>query len=810
MKQIAVLIVTISVLLAGSADAQGQDPAPVEPNALLADEFARAALSVLALPQSGEDGHPMVLAAILLDQALELDPSNSQLWTFRVELAQTMGDIEAQEAALRGYLATGADDDKAQYDLLLLRLSKHQTLDEQYRALEQLLDSDGARRLSDPLRSRLASFAASLAQELVDPRAQARWVVESARLDPANAEAAAMLLGLVIERGGDSLRQGTARINVVRASPMDPWARLGLADALASEAAYERAIQQYQLVDNWIGSSPFVIGDKVFRELLPVDVYRSWLTALATTGNDPLVLQIIGALEEYYLAYHEALDSAEAQGVDVSQAPALPEQLPWEFELIRLAVLDGPSDTDAAAASLARIQQAVGGDTGPTPGELALWASVFGPDLALAQTLAEALPEGSAEKPIALGWLAARRGEAEAAEQWLRPLEATDAMAAAGLVLVDELDDAGRARAWTEVMHRAPADWSAIAAGRRLSRDGRAVPPSRVGQALLERMTKFPESLWLADLDRNPWIDARLRIRPARFNHLDPVNAEITIWNTSRFPIAIGESEVVRPRAILQITASVNGQPVPPLSPIVIDLGRKLTLDAGERMILDTRLDFHQFGLLRSVNPGAGVLFDVRLIVNPVVGPTGAFIPAATGGVSTVRDCIGQGVPPNAERIEGWLAQLDSNEARTRFSAIARLAGLNRERMPELITDAIDQSVRAAITEHYPRWDELSQAWAVMFLSDAENAASIYGPIASDLVRQSDSERVWLAYLVRQVSDPDSPMIGEAIRRQDLARVASFAETWRRALREARAEQERRQREFEEQQRLQQQGGNGP
>lgn len=819
MKHLPTLFAAV-LLFAGAAwPAHAQPAEPETIDVLLADEFARAALSLLALPQTSDNDYPQPLAVTLLDKAVALDPTNPQLWTFRRELAEQMGDPEAQERALVGYLATGVDDDKAQYDLLRIRLARHQTLDEQYRALNQLLESQGSRRLSDPLRSRLASYAASLAQELVDPQAQAKWVVEAARLDPANAEAAQMLLELVTERGGDPLRQGTALINVVRASPMDPWTRLELAQILAQQGAYDRAAQQFQIIDHWIGSTPVAVGDKVFRVLMPTPAYSAWLMTLSATGNDPLVLQIVTALDEYYTAYAEARAQAQEAGADLSEVPELPAALPIELELIRLAVLDGPSDTDAAAGSLQRIQALLApagdGDAEPAPsGRLALIAAVFGPDLDQAKQLADALPEDAAEKPLALGWVAARRGEQDSARSLLAPLAEENPLAAAGLALVDADDDADRARRFQDVLHRDPGSLAALAAGRHLTRDGRDAGPSRVGLALTERMSKFPESLWLVDLDRTPWLDARLRIRPARFNHLEPIAAEITLWNTTRFPIAIGDDKVIRPRAILNVSASISGQPIPPLAPIVVDLGRKLTLGPGERLIIDTRVDYHQFGTLRALNPGRGILFDTRLIVNPVVGQGGTFIPAATGGVSTVRDCIVQGAPPNAETIDGWITALDADNPRARLSAAARLAELDRDQLPAIVTRELQTRLNEVMAQRLAQWDERRQAWAILFMRNADDANSTYGGIAADFVQQSDSELVWLAYLARQVIDPDSAMLGKAIQRQDLPRASAFAETYRRALREAvvaREQFEQEQAEYERQQRLlqeqQQQGG---
>ena len=702
-----------------------------------------------------------------------------------------------------GYLRTGVEDEKAQYDLIRLRLAKRQTFDEQYRALEQLLDSNGARRLSDPLRSRLASYAASLAEELADPDAQARWVVEAARLDPANPEAAGMLLGMVIDRGGDTLRQGTARINVVRANPLDPQARIDLAKTLASEGAYERAAQQFQVVDRWLSISPVVVGDLVFRELLPLATYRPWLIALVASGDNATALQITEVLDEYLGLYHETA----GQAADAASLTPLPEKLPTELELIRLAILDGPSDGDAAAASFGRIEaDMLLAPDEQTAGRLAMLAAVFGPDLGRAQAMAQTLAEDDPNKPLALGWVAARRGDSELANMHLAPLAQAgqDLMAACGLLLLSGDDAVGRARRYQEIVHAAPGSLAALAAIRQLSRDGRSVAPTRTGQALLDRMTKFSESLWLVDVDQNPWLDARLRIHPARFGHLDPVAAEITLWNTARFPITIGDTAFVRPHAIVQITATANGQALPPAGPIIINLGRWFTLGPGERVTIDTRLDYHQFGELRALNPGYGILFDARLIVNPQLGRTGQYAPAHNGSLSIVRNCIIQGSPPSEATIESWLGDIESVDLHTRYEAIARVALLNRAGLPGLLTAPLENRLRETMTAKLDAWDEKTAAWAILYTRNTEAPESTYGPIVTDWVRQSDSELVWLAYLARQIRDPESPMLRSAIQRQDLAVVATFADSFRVVLREAAIRREQTQREMEEAQRLQQ------
>jgi len=807
---LAGLMLAVLVILPGQA--QAQETRTASPEEVLADEFARAALTALTMPQAEETDHPLRLASILLEQATQLDTDNPDLWKLRVELARELDDVEALEAALSSYLETGVADDQASLDLISLRLGKYNTLDERFYALEQLLESANGRQMSDPLRSRVASQAAALAGELVEPAAQARWVVEAARLDPANAQAALMLMDIVIERGSDTVRQGSALINVVRAQPLDPLSRLELAELLASESAFARSNQQFGVVDSWLGSQPVYIGESVFRELMPMHAYRSWTMGLASTGRSIPTLQVIEALDEYFLAFHEARDTAVDAGLDISQVPAMPKAVPVDIELIRLSVLDSESDLDAAAASFERIeaafsqaqsqqeesQEAGDGDSSSdstvdsSAGTLALIAAIFGPDPAQAQALIDALPTDSEDAAIARGFIAARSGDAELARQLLTPLAEEMPIASCGLALVA---DSNPTRALQEIIRENPGSMAALAAGRQLSKLEAQPLPTSTGQALKDYCERFPEALWAVDLERSPWIDVRLKIEPARFGMLDPINAEITIWNTTRFPIAIGDDSFIHPRAMMTPTPTINGQSIGAITPVVVDLSSSLTLGPGERLIVDTRLDLHGLGVLRYLNPGVGILFNARLIVNPVVGRAGNFVPLATGGISTARNCVIQGPAPTAERIQEWITDLGATGTATRMIAQARLAGLNADVITDPEMRALKQQVVEDLLQGIPQMSEAEQAWAILHMRSAEEPGATYDAI-TDYVKQSDSAMVWLAYLSRQVVEPESAMISEALKRQDMPVVPIFAQERRRALRQletAQAEAERQQ-----------------
>ncbi|MFN3165804.1 MAG: tetratricopeptide repeat protein [Phycisphaeraceae bacterium] len=762
----------------------------------LADEFVRTAISFMGFSQVTDTDAPLVLSGTLLDAALELDPKNAQAWALRAELAQAAGDGERYEAALAGYLATGISDDRARYNLVRHRLSQSETLDARLRSLTDVLNSDAGRAMSGPLRSRLASLASSLAGELLDKQAQRKWAVEAARTDPANTEAARAMLELVIELGGDNVRVGTATVNIIRANPLEPGPRIDLAMLLAQEAAFERAAQQYQVVATRLTTQP-----------MPMPAYLNWAQCMAMNGQDVMALQFIDQLET-------ALQAPPAeQAADGENAATKPVELPIQFDLIRLAVLDGEDDKQAAQAALDRIAKRLSDDAqvadgdavdpadaeGREPaGDLALIAAAFGPDLDKADALAAELEDGKSAKAIAQGWLAIRRGDRAKAEALLGPHRGKDTMADAGLAVVRGQDPAGRARLLSGVVQQAPGSMAALAAGRALVAMGTSPIPTDTGKTLTNLMGKYPESFWLVDVERTPWLEVRLSIDPLRIQPLEPIHAEITVWNTTRFPLTIGESGPIRQQAMVLITATSSGLPMAPNPPIVVDLGRRFTLAAGERLTFDTRLDYHRFGTIRSTNPGLPFVIDARLLVNPVMTPGGNWLANGIGGVSEVRNVLVQSTPAKATDIGRWTQAMAGSDTAKRIEAMTRLAALSKKIDEGVVTTEMLRQIGTTLVDAWDKGSDAEQALMVIHARELYKDTTSY-PELYQLAIKSDSKLVWLALLARQVDTGDAPILREAIGRQDMPDVSRFAERQRRLLREyeefARQQQAERERQ---------------
>lgn len=755
----------------------------------VADELFRTSYTFMRYTRVTESEAPIALADALMEAALELDPENSQGWATRVGRVQRFEDDAPYEQALQGYLGTGIDDDYARYFLIFQRNAKLPTLDARLGALEDLLTGPEGRAMSKPLRSRVAMLATGIAKEMLNEPARRKWAVEAARSDPANYAAAAEMFLLVQELGGDDVRLGTAAINMVRANPASPVPRLFLARLLTNQAAYDRATQQYGVVASVLDPSGLQAED-----------FANWGLALMATGQDAAALQLVSGFER---RTHMMLRAqAAAEGIDPvnmpTEGPLLPQYMPLTLEILRLSVLDKPDDREAAAASLIRTRLIYSWIKSETldaenpkdkdlakrlDAEFALVAAVFGPDLEQAQRLAEEMDENQPLRKVAQGWVALRSGDRAAAAELLGPLKDAEPLAACAMCLIDGQDDAGRARLLGSFMQSDTNYFSKVAAARAMARLDAKPTASEGGKALIEKMGLYPEALWLVDVERMPWLEVRMKISPQRIRPLEPITAQVTVWNTTRFPLAISPEGPIQPMAYVMITAKSSGLPMRPIEPVAVDLGRQFTLGAGERLVFDVRLDYEDFGLMRSTNPGMAFIVDTRLIVNPYQNAAGSVLANGIGGVADVRNILVQAVKAREQDIPVWLESLNDADVTKRLEAMSRLAALDKKLQPELVGPALLDRIQPRLVEIWKNGSDADRAWLILNARDLTRENTSY-PELYDLATSSDSKLVWLALLARHVSGADSKVLKAAVERQDLTDVARFAERQRRLIRE--------------------------
>ena len=289
---------------------------------LVTDQLIRMTRQALGNEQQPRPDQ-LTRAHVLLDLALEISPEDAQLLRLTAELSRRMGDEPTYRRMLTRYCRLRPADDAAQLDLVLASVSSHQTLPQRAKAVQGLLEGEGAEALTAALRSRLASYLARTAYESGDNDQSLAWIKRAVALDQSNKEAAKLAIAVVdASRASSKLAIGTALLMVIRADPLDPKPRLDLAQLLLEQGAYAEAAEQYEAAEK-LGSAP------------DVRMIHEWALALAAAGQTDRAVALLDAVRSW---------SAEAK-------------LPQELALLRLAVLHKAGDEPASKALAKLIEQ---------------------------------------------------------------------------------------------------------------------------------------------------------------------------------------------------------------------------------------------------------------------------------------------------------------------------------------------------------------------------------------------------------------------------------------------------------------------
>ncbi|MEM1109570.1 MAG: hypothetical protein AAGH99_12865 [Planctomycetota bacterium] len=738
------IVFTLALVITSAAVGQDENT-EISGEQIVADTLLRAAMLSLN-DNRGEEGverdDQAVRAQVLLDLALGLDPNDDQLWTMRARMAQQAGDGPGEIAALRRVVELKPELDAHRLRLVLSELAELETLDGRLAVLEEKIREAEQASLSKAYLSRLASAAASIAQEIGNKPDFLRHLKTAVRSDNANGEAAMLTYQLAVDREAKPLSVGAAAINVVRARPLDSDARLLLADALYRLGAYERAVEQFNVAAKLPRATP-----------LPPSIWPAWTSSLIASGQKSEAKKFIGLVEK------DIADRSEAEGVEVA--------LPLELEL-RRRIIEG--DNEIGQAALASVFEqlngkAKAGDPEATL-ELAWIIAVFGEDTEAVTALLEGQDRNDPRYIRATGFIYLREGAERWARQAFEPIAENDSVAAYGLAVLQGRDQAGQARFLRSVVHDMPASFGGLLAAEKLISLGRDVMPGPNGQAILDAMNRLPITLWRVDLERNPWVSTRARFVSSRSDFLEPIEAQLFLQNGLDIPLPIDPIVGVGNQAFATVSAFSGGQPVGVLPPIVIDGGGRLSLKPRERLPIDVRLDRSVLGTLLATGDRGTLTYNTTFTSDPRILPNGAVVPGMLGSVDSVRSL--QSFVPllTAENLNQWSELADgSGTSRDRFVALNRLA-----RLGDFLSDTeqIDRELSRkcieVLTSAFERGDPVDQAWVLFMLNlDPQKSRSEFQPIL-DQGQRSESDLVRIVYLMRHVEDPEDIALTTAIR----------------------------------------------
>lgn len=759
---------------------------------LIAEQLYMLALQTLAGNSEKPTDDQVTLADILLKIAIDTYGEEPEFWRQLVRMSDLREDDAMYGTAIENYLRLQTDDEAIQFELIRNRLEKLQTLDERITGVQQYLRRFGD-RLSPPVRSRLASYIAQLAYERGDNASVVTWVDRALNLDNSNAEAAALNFELARE-AGDEEAASFAMLQLLQATPADAQTRLDVAELMYYNGLFSEAASQYQMAVNMLGGG-----------LLPPQYYRPWVVSLASAGGFRPIhsVRLLGMLEQII---GEKLEGRLQDDANPAAADAGPElQLPLELEIIRASILRAltnrpprlaDDETDwlgsyrtswSAIARRLKDDADLGGEEQAI--DRAWMSALLGDDLIEAEQLLQAI-EDQANPAVqrGLAYVALRRGDTDEAMTIFQGLDKDDRYVQLGLA--DVIGERGsfdkQVRLLQLITRREPGSLPSLLAALRLYELDELVQPSQLGGELRQAVNRMDAKIWsLVGDDQWAVLTISFDDRNRRYDYLEPIDATVSIRNTTNSYLPIGSNMAV-PSQVLFLMEDINrgGGAIGRRSiDKVVSVGRRVALAPQASFETRVRLDRSNFGLLARETPQADLAFNLRTVLGPAILGNGQIVPGPTGDERPATSVLVTKSPVSQRAANSYLRALQSNDLDVRLRGLARLLKLNQFPPPQGLPPNIN-GISDLILRAFSEGTLQEQIWILMFVPRADlPEAAPYKPIF-DLAARTDDRRMRISYLINHVRNPDSPNLLAAIRHSDPL-ISNFARSLRVVLAEA-------------------------
>lgn len=750
----------------------------------LAHRFTQLARASTSSGNKVTDAH-LTRAAILLDRALELDPSDPETWLLRLEAAQIRGESDRVLACLKSYLSLAPEDDVAQLRMIEMLADQQQTVEKRRDFFARIVQGPASRRFSAPLRSRVAYRAALLAVEQGQPDEYARLLALALSLDPTNKAAAAesyRVLASDAKTPPDEL--AAALFTTFQADPVDPATHAAIADMLLALGQYEAAAGWYYTASS-IQTARFGATDPA--------VGHRWALALWAWGKTAEALSLLDSMIHPALAQLEQQSASE----DAQQAKAATDAIAQAVDrasgrtlLLRALILSRGTDQAKLTQSLSwlRANASINKDIALDAG--LLWALLLiDRDINLApQLLEQVTAQLGKDEPsvqLAAAWLAIRQDRTDEAIALFKPfIEKNDPRALLGLGLIHKLkgDLEAAKSAWSRAHAAAPDDVFGLMALQSLQELQGQPDPIPAGPKIAGLFNEIPQELRLLGSDPLAVLQLRARVEPAAFGIGEPAYLILEYHNVSPYTLALGPDATLPTQALISADVRLNGQQGPATQPDVINLYRRLRLEPRKSFMIRIRVDHGQLGLLLATVPSARVGANLAIILNPQIKDGGGFRPGFMGSVAQVRNITRLGTAVNVVGINRMMSDLASSSDIVAMRSSAALIPV----LQQLAAQDASGEVRPLmdrVADAYADRHPLQQAWQISFVSPAAGLASMAQAIIDQAAASTDPD-VALAMLSTQVLYADSALLNPALRGNLGPTLQTFAQATRTMLEE--------------------------
>jgi tetratricopeptide (TPR) repeat protein len=794
----ALLVSQVAVAQSDTSTAQGPEP-------LLAHRLSSLArLSLMG--QANPLPEQVDRAVILIDQATRLDPGNAELWRLKAEALQLEDDPAAIADVLRTYIRLRPEDDRGQLLLISRLAEQQQTIDHRMGFYQRLLEGKSAERLTAALRSRLASRLAMLVAEQGDMVRYRELLAEALERDSTNKAAAIEIYADRIRSDKPLDQVASALFTVFNADPTDSQTHALIAGQLLRCGQYEQAM-------SWFESASTLRTAR--GQSLDMAMAETWGRAMWGSGQGEQVLQLVGQVQQMYenllanaerqvrsqqIAEFQA--DLEAQGLEPRQMTeeefnalpsidretlaaeaGLPEAWPpVSLQVLRLLILHGSGNDAMARDAFLKLEEDIStllADEDIEPAArtdllIALaWSHLIcDQNIQDVPSVLKSLEEASTIDPAMLqamrGWLALRQGLDNKAREMLVDVgESASAYADYGLYLVDlkkGVSPEAQLERLNAIHQTSPASVAGLLAVAQIRKLGQPLTHTNECQRVAAVFEQVPDDLRRIVDHPRQYIMLTANLDQYKFSYTEPITVNVSVRNVGRIPLSMGPDGSITGNLFFVPNVTFNGQPVPNIAPVVVDMARRLRLEPGRSLSVTTRVDAGQLGLLLRSAPAVVADLRTSAVLNPAIMPNGAIAPGVLGTVAHMRPIERQTWVPSDANFTQLMVQLSGSDSRRTMNAAAilmQMAAGTREEDDEGMQRAARWA--EAVNRAFPELNPVEQAWAASFIPRLPHIQPLFEPTLT-AANRSDNTLVRLALLATQVTETDSPVLNAALR----------------------------------------------
>lgn len=737
----------------------------------------RVAMSAQMLLQSSTI-NPTTLrqSAAMIEVANKLAPDEPRFLRLLTENYLQLGGSEGRDGALSSItrylnLKPNPPDLGAQMMFIDLQFGKQETADARKQYIDQLLELPAA-QLSPQVRCHVAVMAARLAVERASTSEAKRYTELALKLIPLSPDA----LQLAHAQMDDSTpvsKRIAMLLQMLRSNPSQNLVMSELAEELAAAGMVDSALQWYQnlfLLYQRMGvSAPseqmvdyameLAIGnqgtaaDGILQAVLTRDpnevnaAFASLVIATRTGKQDA----IDPATDKTKAALMNRLGilSDELNGrMPPADAPAAPPPAPDIAADVK-KLLENP-DSDAYTPYASAL------------GDLAWLEVYFRRKPADAETyissLKQLLPADNMVLTRLDGWSLLADGKKGEAKVKLAAIADQDPFAQLGIILLDEqLSPADQTAAATKLLLANSNGLVGAMLVEALRDKVGLMPASADAQAIRDELNKFPRE-WLDILD--PSKTAKfysIKASTLKVSHAfgEPMLANITLSNTSEFPLTIGAGGTIHPELWFDVQMRA---PVFEMVPgVAIErLTHTQILMPKESITLKLRVDQGPLVAKLNINPAISIPLYFNVLTNPMTQQNGV-VPGPAGYRQTFMPVAERArAPINDKTLNDLFKQLQTGPGNVRLQTLDILASfaraLKEQQTPELQRQGnqILDVIRAAAGDRA----ESVRAEARFITAVLSDEATRKGMTRQMLADKSFCERIMGLQLVQIMAEP--------------------------------------------------------